>query len=98
MAEIDSELIFKSDKIYIDTKDALVESGDFVQIVESGDFNIEKVTGELGELILGKTPGRENDEEITFFETTGNAVLDIMAAKKIYDFANQKNIGNIINL
>lgn len=98
MAEIDSELIFKSDKIYIDTKDAIVESGDFVQIVESGDFNIEKVTGELGELILGKTPGRENDEEITFFETTGNAVLDIMAAKKIYDFAKQKNIGNIINL
>lgn len=98
MAEIDSELIFKSDKIYIDTKDAIVESGDFVQIVESGDFNIEKVTGELGELILGKTLGRENDEEITFFETTGNAVLDIMAAKKIYDFAKQKNIGNIINL
>lgn len=98
MAEIDSKLILKANKIYCDTKDALVESGDFVQIINKGIFNKDKVTGELGELILNKTIGRENDKEITFFETTGNAVLDIMVARKIYEYAVDKNFGTRINI
>ncbi len=98
MAEIDGELILKSHKIYCDTYDAVVESGDFVQLMEKGLLKKEDVTGELGQLILGQTPARENSEEITFFETTGNAVLDIMVAKKIYDLALSKNMGQVIEL
>lgn len=98
MAEIDSKLILKADKIYCDTKDALVESGDFVQMIEKNIFDISQVNGELGEVISKKIIGRENDNEITFFETTGNAVFDIMVAKRIYDFAVKKNFGNIINM
>lgn len=98
MAEIDSSLILRADKIYYDTKDAIVESGDFVQMIENGIFTEESVTGELGQLLLEITPGRETDDEITFFETTGNAVLDIVVAKKIYDCAVGKKIGKTINL
>lgn len=98
MAEIDSKLILKADKIYCDTKDAIVESGDFVQMIQNGIFTEESVTGELGQLLLQITPGRESDDEITFFETTGNAVLDIVVAKKIYDCAIAKKIGKTISL
>lgn len=98
MAEIDGDLILKADKIYCDTKDALVESGDFVQIMEKGLFSGSDITGELGQLILGQTPGRETREEISFFETTGNAVLDIMVAKRIYDLALPAKIGKFISI
>lgn len=98
MAEIDGDLIIRADKVYCDTKDAVVESGDFVQIIQAGKFSEDKIDGELGELVAGKTIGRENDEDITFFETTGNAVLDIVVAKKIYDGAKSQNIGNIISM
>lgn len=94
MAEIDAAILQNAGKIYCDTKDALVESGDFTQAVEKGLFNPEDLTGELGDLINGKTPGRESDEEITFFKTTGNAVLDIVTAQRIYEAAKKANIGS----
>lgn len=96
MAEVDEYIIVNADKTYCDTKDALVESGDFTQPVEKGVFSLDKVTGELGELILGKIPGRTSDYEITFFETTGNAVLDIVTAQRIYEAAIKKGIGSFL--
>lgn len=98
MAEIDGKLILKSNKIYCDTKDALIESGDFRQLIDKNLFKEEDITGELGQLISKEIKGRENDREISFFETTGNAVLDIMVSKKIYDLAIEKNIGQFISL
>lgn len=94
MAEIDAVILKNAGKIYCDTKDALVESGDFTQAIEKGLFNSDGVTGELGDLINGKTPGRESEEEITFFKSTGNAVLDIVTAQRIYEAAKKANIGS----
>ena len=93
MAEIDSIILQNAGKVYCDTKDALIESGDFTQAVEKGLFDTENVTGELGDLLNGKTSGRESEEEITFFKTTGNAVLDIVTAQRIYEAAIEKEIG-----
>ncbi len=98
MAEIDGDLILKADKVYCDTKDALVESGDFIQLIDKGLFKEDDITGELGELIVGKTKSREKDSEITFFETTGNAVLDIVVARKIYELALEKSIGRKVSI
>ncbi len=98
MSEIDGNLIIKADKVYCDTKDAVIESGDFVKLIDKGLFKKEDITGELGEVLLGKIPSRENDEEISFFETTGNAIFDITAAKKIYDLAKNKNIATSITI
>lgn len=58
----------------------------------------EIVTGEIGQLVLGETPNRASEEEITYFKTTGNAVLDIVAARRIYELAVEKNIGQMIDL
>lgn len=98
MIEIDGKLILKADKVYCDTKDAIVESGDFVNIIKNEGYKKENIDGELGELAVNKSAGRVSDEDITFFKTTGNAVLDIMVAKKIYDFAIEKSIGETISI
>ena len=95
--EIPPEILMKASKIYVDTKDAIKESGDIVQPLKNGQIKDSKITGELGQLINGEIKGRENDEEMTFFETTGNAVLDVVAAQKIYEIAKNKNIGNLID-
>ena len=96
MAEIDARVLQRASKIYCDTTDALVESGDFTQAVEQGLFTLESVTGELGDLLNGKTPGRETDDKITYFNTTGNAVLDIVTAQRIYEAAIKKEIGSTL--
>lgn len=96
MAEVDALVLQRASKVYCDTMDALVESGDFTQAVEKGVFDLASVTGELGDLLIGKTVGRESDEEITYFNTTGNAVLDIVTAQRIYEAAISKGTGSTL--
>ena len=56
-------------------------------------YSKNRMTGELGQLINGVTPGRENDTEITFFKSVGSAVLDLVAARRIYAKAKEMGIG-----
>ena len=35
---------------------------------------------------------------MTFFKTTGSAVLDLVAAQKIYEMAKAKKIGQMVDL
>lgn len=99
MEEIPEEILVKANKIYVDTRDGAVnESGDIITPIKKGLITKEKINGELGEVINGKIKGRENDEEMTFFETTGSAVLDLVAAQKIYEMAKAKGVGKIVDL
>ncbi|WP_297281867.1 ornithine cyclodeaminase family protein [uncultured Anaerococcus sp.] len=100
MSEIPEYIISHADKIYVDTFDGAVsESGDFIKPIKNGSFDADKdITGELGEKLLGKISGRENTEEITFFETTGSAVLDLVVGQKILEAAEKENIGQIIEM
>ena len=99
MQEIPGDILVKSNKIYVDTRDgAINESGDLINPIKNGLIKIEKINGELGEVINGKIKGRENDDEMTFFKTTGSAVLDLVAAQKIYEIAKTKGVGQIVDL
>lgn len=97
MHEIDEYTITHADKVYVDTRDGVLkESGDLIIPIKNGTFSADRVTGELGEVIAGKAPGRANSEEITVFKTTGSAVLDVVTAQRIYENALKKGMGSII--
>ena len=99
MSEIDEFIVCNANKIIVDTMDGTInETGDFLKPMEKGIFNKDKITGELGELVDGKCKGRENDDELTFFETTGSAVFDLVTGQKIYESAMSKGIGQVIEL
>lgn len=97
MHEIDEYSVTHADKVYVDTRDGVLnESGDLIIPIKNGTFKPEDVTGELGEVISGKVPGRTSEDEITIFKTTGSAVLDIVTARRIYESALEKGIGTFI--
>ena len=99
MQEIPEDILVKANKIYVDTRDgAINESGDLITPIKKGLIKKEKINGELGEVINGLMKGRENDDEMTFFKTTGSAVLDLVAAQKIYEMAKTKGVGQIVDL
>ena len=99
MAELPAAALKRASKIYVDTRDgALRESGDFLIPFANGDISPDKVTGELGELVLGRVPGRENDDEITVFETVGTAALDLVTAKRIYAAALAAGVGTAVEM
>ena len=92
MQETPVEILKKSSKIYFDTYEGVIEeSGDVIIPINNREFSKDKITGEIGEMLLGKKKARENDSEITWFKTTGTAVLDVVAGEMIYRKYKEKN-------
>lgn len=48
---------------------------------------------EIGELLLGRAPGRENPQELTVYKSMGHAIEDVAAAALIYEAARREGIG-----
>lgn len=74
----------------------LNESGDFIIPIQNKEFSKDDISGELGQVIMGEIKSRESEDEITVFKTVGSAVLDIVTAKRIYDKAVEKGIGQVL--
>ncbi|RMC42015.1 ornithine cyclodeaminase family protein [Lactobacillus sp. ESL0236] len=95
MEETPAELVTRADKIYFDSQAAvLAESGDLIIPLNKGLISQAKLTGEIGRVISGELVGRENDQEVIFFETVGIAAQDLMTVKTIYQKAVEQKIGS----
>ena len=96
MQELDPAVFDKCGKIYFASVDAVLsESGDILRPLDEGTLTREQFTGDIGEFILGKIPGRESDDEIIVFENVGIGALDLMTAAKVYDKASTEGIGTV---
>ncbi|MGL5439790.1 MAG: ornithine cyclodeaminase family protein [Filifactoraceae bacterium] len=90
MIEIDEHSIIKAGKIYIDQYEAIMEeAGDFLQLMDKGLIDKNIFTGEIGEVVLGKKPRRDNEKEITIFKSVGISAQDIVTASKILEKARE---------
>ena len=58
----------------------------------------EDITGELGDIILGRIGGRTSEEEITVMKTVGFATLDVVTAWEIYLKAKEAGVGSEVIL
>lgn len=85
MQEVDGNVLKKANKIMCDTfEGCMEEAGDFLIPMEKGEFSEETIEGELADLVLGAVPGREDNDEITFFKSVGFAMADLVTAVEIY--------------
>lgn len=88
MQEIPPELLRRASKIYFDSEVAVLsEAGDLLVPLENNEITKENFMGDIGQVINHEIVGRENDEEIIFFETVGIAAQDLMTSKSIFDKA-----------
>lgn len=97
MQELPESIITRADKIIFDTNEGVMsEAGDIIQPLNSGALTKNDLTGELGEVLIGKVKGRESDDEITVFKAVGSAVFDVVTAQNIYLKALEMNVGQRI--
>ena len=94
--EIESSALLKA-KIFIDCWEQASHSGEINVPVSEGLIQQEDISGKLGDVIIGKNPGRTSDDEITIFDSTGLAVQDITTAWTVYEKARDHNLGRRIN-
>jgi ornithine cyclodeaminase len=93
MQEVPAETLARA-KVFVDSRSAsLEEAGDLIQPMQARLFNESHIRGELGEVILGRVPGRQAQDEITYFKSVGIAVQDAMAAQVALTNARKMNLG-----
>lgn len=93
MQELPIETVARS-KIVVDSFGTVMsEAGDIVKALKANLITEKNIHAELGEIVLGKKVGRENEEEITFFKSVGNAAQDAMAAQVALKNAKKMKIG-----
>ncbi len=98
MQEIDAATIQRA-RVFVDSRAAvLAEAGDFLIPLEKGQITAEHIVAELGEVLLGQAPGRQDDEEITFYKSVGVAVQDAAAAGIILRNAEAGALGQLVTL
>ena len=81
------ELYQKADKIVCDSWNQVLHRPVcyMAQDALSGKFDDSKIYAtEVGELIAGHKPGRENDQEFTYYKPVGMGVLDLSIAVRLY--------------
>ncbi|MGQ3380872.1 ornithine cyclodeaminase family protein [Priestia endophytica] len=86
MQEIDTETVLKSNKVITEHVEGLWEAaGDILIPFEQGKITKDKVSGTVGDVLTGKIPKRENEQEITLYESVGSGVLDIALSIAVYN-------------
>lgn len=90
--------ILKRARLVIDDWEQASHSGEINVPLSQGLLTREDVAAEIGEVVAGLKPGRENDQEITVFCSTGLAVQDCLTAKIVYDRAIEQKVGRSMQI
>lgn len=95
--ELDPKILLES-RIVVDDLTQAIHSGEINVPISKGIINERNIYGELSEIVNGKKTGRESDEEITVFDSTGLSLLDVSTATQVYNRAKKNNVGTLIRL
>jgi ornithine cyclodeaminase len=96
--ELDSEAVAMA-RLFVDRRESTVsEAGDFIIPKTEGRIDHNHIRGEIGELLLGRVPGRTSPAEITVFKSLGLAAEDVAAAHLIYLKTTEAGTGTWVEM
>ena len=91
--ELDAEAVARS-RFFTDRREScLAEAGDFLIAKAEGAITDEHLLGELGDVFLGRLPGRTSSSDVTVFESLGIAVEDLASAHLLLSRARASGAG-----
>lgn len=91
--ELDTEAVRRS-RLFTDRREScLAEAGDFLIARAEGAITDAHLLGEVGDVLLGRIPGRVSRDDVTVFESLGVAIEDLAAAHYIHAVACQTGEG-----
>ncbi|HVS34231.1 MAG TPA: ornithine cyclodeaminase family protein [Gemmataceae bacterium] len=96
-AELDVAVFRRCALVVVDSKEqARLEAGDFQQPLEEGVLHWSDVR-ELGQVVVGRFPGRRQPQDVTLFKSLGIAVEDVATAARVYAKAQAEGVGKMID-
>ncbi|MHB0871513.1 MAG: ornithine cyclodeaminase family protein [Chloroflexota bacterium] len=96
--EIAGEVIANA-RVVVDSREAaLKEAGDLLMPIADGLATAAQLSDELGEVVIGKRPGRTSPEQITLYKSVGIAIQDMAVANLVYRKALAARAGTEVEL
>lgn len=80
MRESDAACFARS-RVFVDTEEALMKSGDVIGARDEGAFADAQLQGTLASLCRGEVAARRDLDDITLFKSVGTALADLAAAE-----------------
>jgi ornithine cyclodeaminase len=86
--EVDSALVVKARYIADYRPGVLAQASELAVARDAGLVDDSHVVAEIGEVLAGRVPGRENAEQITIYKSLGHVAQDLAAAAYLQARAN----------
>lgn len=97
-AEIPPEVVQRAARVVVDTRSGSIDgAGDISSVISSGALDRGAVS-ELGDLVNGTRPGRQDPSELCVFKSIGFAALDLAAAAVLIPKATEQGIGLVFDI
>ena len=96
--ELDTKILARADKVVVDSLSQCARLGEVHHALEDGSLKESDIHAELGEVLLGKKPGRESDKEVTVCDLTGIAIQDVAISQFVYEKAKRSGKGFYIEV
>jgi len=86
-------------RVVVDSREAAwAGAGDLIQAKRDGVFCEQDVYAEIGEIAAKRKPGREDEQQVTFFKSVGIAVQDVSVARHVLQKAEADGLGVTVAL
>ena len=72
--------------------------GDLHHAVASGAMTADDIRGELGDVLTGARPGRQSEEDVIVFDSTGAGLQDVALSAVAYVRAIATGVGLRLDL
>jgi ornithine cyclodeaminase/alanine dehydrogenase-like protein (mu-crystallin family) len=79
-AEVDADLVALSRFVVDSRPGVLAQGAEFLRAKAQGRVGEDHIAGEIGEVLAGLVPGRQNDRQITAYKSLGHIAQDLAAA------------------
>ncbi len=93
--ELDPAVLGLADLVVADRLSQCIELGEIHHAVDAGRLQADACV-ELGDVVLGRTAGRETEDQITVADLTGVGVQDAAIASATLKAAREKGLGTAI--
>lgn len=91
--ELDVKLLARADVIIADQLSQCAEFGEIHHALAAGTLTLDDVTGELGDVIIGRISGRTADDQIVVCDLTGVGVQDAAIVSLVLEKARLSELG-----
>jgi ornithine cyclodeaminase len=91
--ELDPNLLARADMLIADQLSQCAEFGEIHHAITAGILTLDDVSGELGEVVVGRVAGRTTENQIIVCDLTGVGVQDAAIAGLVLEKARLSGLG-----